>query len=225
MFAETRIVNPFPIPVWVHRLVPEQAARINETVLQALEQIRAETPAMAPNQQWQTPNDLQDRPDFAPLNELFKEATSGALKQLGVEYGSFTITGCWVNIMPKGSQSHPRHTHPNNYLSGVYYVQVPTGGDSIVFHDPKPQTNVITPRVATPNAYNARQATLPIQEGVMAMFPSWLAHSVPPHQGEKDRISVSFNIMFEQFAEQMSRPKWSFDATAFSESQTGARSA
>ncbi len=212
MFAETSIVNPFPIPVWVHKVVPEQAARINEAALRVVEEVRAGMPAMAPSQQWQTPNDLQTRPEFEELNGLVEVATRSVLQHLGVEYGSFLITGCWANILPKGSQPHRRHTHPNNYLSGVYYVQVPAGGDSIVFHDPKPQSNVISPRVAKPTAYNSRQATLPVQEGMMIMFPSWLDHSVPAHEGDRDRVSVSFNIMFSQFAEEYSRPKWTFEA-------------
>eukprot|EP00959_Pyramimonas_sp_CCMP1952_P261524 5468102-Pyramimonas_sp.AAC.1 len=26
------------------------------------------------------------------------------------------------------------------------------------------------------------------------VFPSWLEHSVPPHQGKRPRITISFNI-------------------------------
>ena len=33
------------------------------------------------------------------------------------------ITGCWANINPPAAY-HPTHNHPNNYLSGVYYVAV-----------------------------------------------------------------------------------------------------
>ena len=101
---------------------------------------------------------------------------------------------------------------------------MPSGSDSIVFHDPRPQINVIAPRASTPNPYNSTRATMPIEQGTMIMFPSWLAHSVPAYKGEGERISVSFNIMFEQFAEQMSRPKWTFDAAALSESWSRAQS-
>jgi hypothetical protein len=34
------------------------------------------------------------------------------------------ITGCWANVNPPGSY-HPTHNHPNNFLSGVYYVDIP----------------------------------------------------------------------------------------------------
>ena len=206
MFTETRLVNLFPIPIWVHQLAPEQSESINRSALQTIEGFRAELSGQP--LQWQTPNDLQKRPDFEELNGVIKTATSGILKHLQVEYGSFMITGCWANILSTGSPLHRRHTHPNNYLSGVYYVQVPAGGDAIMFHDPKPQTNIIAPRVAAMNEYNSRNGTLKIQPGMLIMFPSWLAHSVPAPQGEGDRISISFNIMFADFAEEISRPKW-----------------
>ena len=35
--------------------------------------------------------------------------------------------------------AHGLHSHPNNFLSGVYYVRVPSGGDTINFHDPRSQ--------------------------------------------------------------------------------------
>lgn len=221
MFAQTSIINPFPIPVWIHLVEAEQAARINEAALKLVAEAKAAMPPMQPTQQWQTPNDLQTRPELEELNGLVEVATRGILTQLGVEYGSFMITGCWANILPKGSQPHPRHTHPNNYLSGVYYVQVPKGGEGIVFHDPKPQTNVIAPRVGKPNAFNSRRATLPVQPGMLIMFPSWLAHSVPGHDGERERVSVSFNVMFTQFAEELSKPRWTFEAPSLEDAEQG----
>ncbi len=206
MFSETRLVNLFPIPIWIHQLAPEQSERINRRALDVIETFAARMPERPP--QWQTPNDLQTLPEFEELNGVIETATSGVLQHLRVEYESFVITGCWANILSKGSLPHGRHTHPNNYLSGVYYVQVPAGGDTIVFHDPKPQTNIISPRISGPNEYNSRNGTLSIQPGMLIMFPSWLAHSVPSHQGEVDRISISFNIMFAHYAETISQPKW-----------------
>lgn len=206
MFSDTRVVNVFPVPVWTHKLAEDQAERVNRSAFRVIDQVRSKLPDMRPNQSWQTPNDLQDRPELEEFIGLVTLATRGVLGHLRVEQGSFEVTGCWANVMPKGSTPHSRHTHPNSYLSGVYYVQVPAGGNSIHFHDPKPQTNIISPRVAAPNEYNTRNATLPVQPGMLIMFPAWLGHSVPPHDGETDRIS--FNIMFSEFAEKISRPKW-----------------
>ncbi len=58
------------------------------------------------------------------------------------------------------------------------------------------------------NQYNCRLFRLPVREGMMILFPAWLVHSVAKHQGGADRISVSFNVQFEQLGEKMARPRW-----------------
>ena len=66
---------------------------------------------------------------------MINVASKSVLDQIEIDYRSFVITGCWANINPPGSPHNP-HTHPNNLLSGVYYVQAPEGADSICFHEP-----------------------------------------------------------------------------------------
>ena len=40
------------------------------------------------------------------------------------------------------------------------------------------------------------------------MFPAWLAHSVPTNESSEVRISISFNIIFSQFSEEVAPPQW-----------------
>ena len=54
---------------------------------------------------------------------------------------------------------HRMHSHPNNFLSGVYYVQTHEGADSINFHDPRPQTGIIRPPVTGLTAENTDQVS------------------------------------------------------------------
>jgi len=42
----------------------------------------------------------------------------------------------------------------------------------------------------------------------MVLFPGWLSHSVARNKGEAERISISFNVQFEQFGEKIARPRW-----------------
>ena len=147
MFEGKNIVNVFPCPIWVHRLKPEPAERINGKALDLIESIRAATPNIEPGEAWQTPHDLQDRAELGDLMDCVKAATRGVLDLLRVQHDSFVITGCWANIKPKGSQRHPMHTHANNYLSGVYYAQVPDTADGLAFHEPRVQALVLSPKV------------------------------------------------------------------------------
>jgi len=156
---------------------------------------------------WQTDPDLHQLPEFQELNRYILAASNGVLNFIEVDYEEMQITGCWANISPKGGD-HPAHQHPNNFLSGVYYVSVPKGSGIITFHDPRSQAHIISPKVKRVNFYNASTIDVEVREGLMCLFPGWLIHSVPRNPSEERRISVSFNINFAHFTERVSPPLW-----------------
>ncbi len=203
-------LNLFPTPVWVRQLEPADAERVNRDAMALIETFRA-TASGTKAGGWATPTDLQDRPELQELMAHVREAASEALAALGVEHDGFLITGCWANIKPRGA-GHPSHIHPNNFLSGVYYVRAPEAGGNIIFHDPRTQPFLISPRTGARNLYNSRNADLAVREGMMVLFPAWLHHSVAGNTGESERVSISFNIMFERFGETIARPKWGAQA-------------
>ena len=47
-----------------------------------------------------------------------------------------------------------------------------------------------------------------VSDGMLLMFPSYLAHSVAPNESDKLRISISFNMMFSRYAKHLSGPLW-----------------
>ncbi len=49
---------------------------------------------------------------------------------------------------------------------------------------------------------------LKVEEGTMLLFPAWLQHAVDANPSGDLRISISFNLMFDDFAQTMSRPAW-----------------
>jgi uncharacterized protein (TIGR02466 family) len=141
--------------------------------------------------------------------KLLEMAARGVARHLQVEHYPMMITGCWANINPPGAY-HPTHNHPNNYLSGVYYVAVPASGSRIQFQDPRPLMIMPRPREFTRLTANAADAQS--KEGRLLIFPAWLRHNVPANDGQTERISISFNFMFKDFAETLAAPMW--DATA-----------
>jgi uncharacterized protein (TIGR02466 family) len=201
-----QVFNLFPTPVWAKQLPAECAERINEAVIALLDELEPKTVGPGPGD-FQTHNDLQLRTELEELMEQAKSAMGEALDTLQVAHHGFQITGCWVNVITRGG-SHRSHMHPNNYLSGVYYVSVPGEGGRIMFHEPRIQTKIIQPRAIQKNPYNSNTANIPIRTGAMIIFPAWLSHSVEMSRSESTRISVSFNAMFDDFAERMARPKW-----------------
>jgi uncharacterized protein (TIGR02466 family) len=207
MFAHTEILPFFPTLIWSHQIEAAAAARMNGGIRAKLEALIAASPDKDHTGMWQTEHDLHTLPELQELTSYFMGATQGVLEFLETESQEVEITGCWANISPSGT-SHRSHMHANNFLSAVYYVSVPPGGDKITFHDPRAQIHVVAPAVKKLNGYNCEYVNVEVQEGMLILFPAWLVHSVPGNEGDALRMSVSFNINFANFTDRISPPIW-----------------
>jgi len=136
-----------------------------------------------------------------------RKAVKASLDFMQVDYRDFAITGCWANFNPTGGLNSA-HTHPNNYVSGVYYVKTPSGADAIEFTDPRPAAVALMPRTKQLNRFNGNRMTVQVKPGRIVMFPAWLSHSVPANRTSEERISIAFNAMFTDVAETMAAPLW-----------------
>mgnify|MGYP002629736104 CR=1 FL=1 len=195
----------FPTPLWVVDIVSADAAAFNAKLKAEIETIIAPRPKVPSGSNWQTPQDLHTRPEFADFVKLIEMATKGVAQFLKVDQYPMMVTGCWANVNPPGTY-HPTHNHPNNYLSGVYYVAVPETGSHLLFQDPRP--GLILPPTAKHGRVTANAFVAQPRPGRMIMFPSWLRHHVPSNEGTTERISIAFNLMFTNFAESLSAPSW-----------------
>lgn len=201
------VIPMFPTLVWKNQLTDAWRDDINAKVLAMLERLRRDLPALAPGQGWQSEQTLHQREELRELVTCINNVARGVLRFLRVGEEAFEITGCWATVLAKGGV-HKAHSHPNNYLSGVYYVCVPPGADAINFHDPRSQAGVIRPPVVELTAENTDQVVVKVASGTLLMFPSYLEHSVDANPGDDERISISFNIMFSSFTEKLSKPLW-----------------
>jgi uncharacterized protein (TIGR02466 family) len=208
VFANTQLLQLFPTCVWLHDLKPEDYEPINRRILPAIRELLARKGPSQEGLTSQSHHDLHHREEFEDLIAFARKAAHSVLDHLQVDYSDFQITGCWANVNPAQTQ-HRAHTHPNNFLSGVYYVQVPDTRDGLVFHEPRAQALVISPKVKKLTALTGSEANLDVREGRLFIFPSWLEHSVAKTRAEGERVSVSFNFMLSSFAEEFSPPRWS----------------
>lgn len=156
---------------------------------------------------WQSAQNLHTLESFRGLVAYIQDNTVGILRFLKIGHDGFEITACWATINPTGA-AHGVHSHPNNFLSGVYYVQTQTGANTINFHDPRIQAGIIRPPVIELAAANTDQVVVQVNNGTLLFFPSYLQHSVNSNKSHEERISLSFNIMFSSFTEKMSKPLW-----------------
>lgn len=207
LWSASDVIPMFPTPVWKVQLEPELHAVIDAKALAVLDEMRRDATPLAPGQGWQSEQTLHRRPEFAELVASIDGLAKSVTRFLRLGYDAVEITGCWANVLAPGA-AHRMHSHPNNFLSGVYYVRVPPDADCINFHDPRPQAAIIRPPVVELSAENTDQVVVNVRSGTLLMFPSYLQHSVDANRSAQERVSISFNLMFSAFSENVSKPLW-----------------
>jgi len=118
----------------------------------------------------------------------------------GEVYDGVLELNAWANVNRTGDYNS-LHTHPACAWSGVYYVDIgseaPEGrprSGALEFMDPRAGADMI----AVPGAGFGAAKLIRPSNGEMIMFPSWLNHSVHPYWGERERISIAFNIRLRE---------------------------
>ncbi|MBL4740630.1 MAG: 2OG-Fe(II) oxygenase family protein [Sneathiella sp.] len=208
IFEVSDVLRIFPTFVWKAQLQQEIHQDMNETIRGTLDKIKHSVAETASGQPWQSDQALHTMDEFSNLVYCLETAIVCVLDFLKINQASFDITGTWANMSPPGSL-HKMHSHPNNFLSGVYYVKTHKGSDTINFHDPRPQRDVIKPPVTGLTAENTDQVVITVKNGTILLFPSWLAHSVDANESDEIRISIGFNVMLSDYVEKISKPLWS----------------
>lgn len=100
------------------------------------------------------------------------------------------ITQSWANYT-EPNQYHHKHSHPNSFISGVFYVNAIKNEDMITFYKDLPPIYQIN--YNQPNNYNSSDVAILVETGDLVLFPSNFTHNVPPTTSKETRISVSFN--------------------------------
>jgi uncharacterized protein (TIGR02466 family) len=203
----SEVVSMFPTLVWRLQLKPEVFEPANAAALGLIRRLRGGDLQPARGSAWQSVQDLHEREELATLVPCFTDATRSVLRFLRIGDEEIAVTACWANLYAPGA-AHRMHTHPNNFLSGVYYVQTAPGADTINFHDPRPQTAVIRPPVTELTSENTDQVVVRVAPGLLLLFPAFLPHSVDENASGIVRVSLSVNVMFAGFAERVAKPLW-----------------
>jgi uncharacterized protein (TIGR02466 family) len=135
-------------------------------------------------------------PNFGELANLLQPHVAKFAKALNwdLRRRKLHMTTCWANAMGFGTH-HTLHLHPHSVISGVYYVNMPTGSSPFKIEDPRMNMLMASP-ARKPSAPANQQPFVSIapKAGEFILFESWMRHEVPPHRGKKSRMSISFNF-------------------------------
>ena len=101
-----------------------------------------------------------------------------------------------INKVNKGGL-HIKHAHPASIISGCFYLKCSENSSPLIFSDPRDYYKYITYK-QEPSA--DRHSCLypdffvPVKQGLILLWPSWLEHEVPYSTDDNERISIAFNL-------------------------------
>lgn len=110
----------------------------------------------------------------------------------------FYMTCMWSNVH-KSFSKHHIHNHPNSFLSGVFYVDIPNGAGDIFFKDPRNGSQVLVPDYVETPDFMYNEMKFSVSSGKLILFPSYLEHGTNAGKKHSEyRISISFNYMLKR---------------------------
>lgn len=139
-----------------------------------------------------------DQPQLKNLRQQILKAVNYFTSEILDVEQKFELTTSWVNKYGKADLNH-QHSHPNSMISGVYYIESDESSAPIVFNKPYFYTNLFhetikpTFKNKNNNQFNLDYYGLKPVTGDLLIFPSWLEHTVPPQEVDKERWSLAFN--------------------------------
>jgi uncharacterized protein (TIGR02466 family) len=137
-------------------------------------------------------SDLYNHEGFKNIHLWFLDCIDQVvsdLKFLNVE--SLVITQSWANKTLR-NESHHLHSHPNSFMSGVFYFTSSIGdegGETEFF------TNNIPIWYRSPFMCRHDDVIKVTPEaGALILFPSHLLHRVLKHNSDSPRYTIAFNV-------------------------------
>jgi uncharacterized protein (TIGR02466 family) len=137
-------------------------------------------------------NYILNNPALSSLRSFLQECVDAYLRIVYAPKNEITLrfTQSWTNYTKK-TQHHHTHSHPNSFISGVFYVNADKDTDKIFFFSGKQFLISLTP--IEHNIFNSKDWFFPVNTGDLILFPSSLVHAVDTVTTDSTRISLAFN--------------------------------
>lgn len=144
-----------------------------------------------------TADNLNELAEFQDLVLLIDKHASKFIEDaVGISRDDCKMTCMWANVH-EGTGDHEIHQHPNSFISGVFYLQIPECDrkGNLLIVDPRTAKNMTYANFKKHTSLSDRMIEIEPRTGLMLFFPSWLEHGVGKFKDSTGgkRIGVSFN--------------------------------
>lgn len=138
------------------------------------------------------------------LRECVNVTIRDYFRHLGMDFDIRWSLQAWANVNRFGDY-HDYHNHPHAYLSGTYYVRVPSEREALqtrsdvrpgrlTLYDPRSSANMTAIKG---DPYVDPEYTINPEPGMILLWPAFVNHFVHPNLSKEPRLSVSFNVMLK----------------------------
>ena len=149
---------------------------------------------------WQSNAITSDDDFFSEFILEIEEQANNFAKELEI-CQKVKLSNLWINI--NGYKDYNRrHNHPESIISGVFYVKVPDKSSKLRFFNPSVDLMVRDWNLNVDlkcNKYTSSIWEIFPEDGKLLLFPSWLDHEVDQNLSQEKRISISFNLIGENY--------------------------
>jgi uncharacterized protein (TIGR02466 family) len=122
-----------------------------------------------------------------------KDYIRGFDSKVGNNYSSkFEITNSWFTLTKKNNFAH-MHMHSDADIAGVIYIETNSEDGDLYFLNP----NKVSQYSRTFSNIDSLIFYKPKKSKII-LFPGWLEHGISHNLTDSNRISFSFNIIFER---------------------------
>tara|TARA_Y100001970_G_scaffold1471_1_gene1781 strand:+ start:1742 stop:2380 length:639 start_codon:yes stop_codon:yes gene_type:complete len=149
-------------------------------------------------------NYLLNKPELIDLKTYIGDFVHRYTRTVFHSNQEIDITQSWVNITDSGEE-HPKHQHPNSYMSGVMFVKSCNDSPPLLIENYlRPQYSFVDlydggrldNSDVPPNKYISTNTpiypVMPVQ-GNIVLFSSPTPHMVPKNNSKEERITLAFN--------------------------------
>jgi len=206
--TDVQLLQLFPSPVCRFHWPDSDAlnAQLKQVILRRME----ESPGVVKTNRrgWQSKADLQNWPEecvqifvarsYAIIQEIVRRTVPNSTDKLLNGWEMIA----WANVNRKGAFNTAHHHYGFGTIwSSFYYVDpgLTDSGDLVTGYT-KFQDRSGAPKeiLNNPNPYE-REVTIKPEGGLMLIFPSTLYHYVEQYTGDRERITIAFNMKHRGF--------------------------
>lgn len=201
--AEIHALFPIPVCVFKYKRDPALENFLRNQPIRGIDKIENDDRLLHNRLNYGVVSDnsrmLRTKECYELRTFILEAATAMARDVLNLDI-QMEDTISWVSIKRKG-EHHTTHTHPNSVLSGVYYFDSNVGRTPISFVKERGVTNSFEMRPkkiysnSTNSTFSDTDVQLHIEQGNIALFPSYLRHNVVTNMDDKNRYSLAFNLV------------------------------